>query len=177
MKRFFYSTFITIYAVIAIFTTICLLSYNDYGVTEFGNYSLINITSNELNENFQKGDLILVNKKDKISNGDYIFIYNTYTKDMAVTLTKVTNIEEVNLSEKTYTLEGNYDVSSQYVIGPAMNCLKIALVGNFLTLLESKWGFLFLIVFPLLIAFIYEVMVVIGEIKNVNAKDKKRIKE
>ena len=32
--------------------------------------------------------------------------------------------------------------------------------------LESKWGFLFLIVMPSLILFIYQISVVISEIKN-----------
>ena len=39
-------------------------------------------------------------------------------------------------------------------------------VGTILGILESKWGFLFLIVFPSLLAFIYEIGVVVSDIKN-----------
>ena len=44
-------------------------------------------------------------------------------------------------------------------------------MGSILSVLESKCGFLFLIVFPSLIAFIYEIYVVVSEIRG--KKDEK----
>ena len=45
-------------------------------------------------------------------------------------------------------------------------------MGTVLNVLESKWGFLFLIVFPSLLAFLYEITVVFSEIKNAKKEGK-----
>ena len=39
-------------------------------------------------------------------------------------------------------------------------------LGSVLSVLESRFGFLFLIIFPILILFIYEVFIVIKEVKT-----------
>ena len=39
MKKKFLNFIFTIYIIVAVFATICLLSYNSYKVTEFGNKS------------------------------------------------------------------------------------------------------------------------------------------
>ena len=46
--NFIKGTLFTLWLIIAIFTTICLLSYNDYQVSEFGKYSLLIINNKEL---------------------------------------------------------------------------------------------------------------------------------
>ena len=43
---------------------------------------------------------------------------------------------------------------------------SIPVVGTVLSVLESKWGFLFLIVLPALLAFFYQITVVVSDIKN-----------
>lgn len=155
------------YIIIAVFVTVCLLSYNDFKVTEFGESSLIIIDNNELEPRFNRGDLVIANGDDKISVGDEIFFYNVYfNKEIEVSYGKVTNEEKLNSKEKTYTIEGEHQLSSEYVIGPLNSCTVIPNVGTILGILESKWGFLFLIVFPSLLAFIYEIGVVVSDIKN-----------
>ena len=62
--------------------------------------------------------------------------------------------------------EGERKISSQYVLGSADDTTKIAFVGTVLSVLESRWGFLFLIVLPALIAFLYQITVVVSEIKG-----------
>lgn len=168
MKRLIYNIIFTIYAVIAVFTTICLLSYNEFKVTEFGDNALVIINNDDLSPQYEKGDLVIVNKADrkKIKAGDSIFFYTTYEKEAVVNLGKVTNKEAITSTETTYTVEGDYMLSSESVIGPASTTTKIAKVGMVLAILESKWGFLFLIVLPSLIAFIYEIGVVFSEIKE-----------
>ena len=73
--------------------------------------------------------------------------------------------------ESTYTLEGERKLSSQYIIGPAESADVIPGVGSVLGILQSKWGFLFLIVLPSLLAFIYQIGVVVSELKNSNDKE------
>lgn len=167
MKRVLGNIVFVIYAIIAIFVTVCLLSYNDYKITEFGQYSLLKIDSNQLEPNYQKGDLVIVNKKDSIEEGDEIFFYNTYTPSLEVTLAEVTNVEKVTASEYTYTLDGGVSISSEYVLGPADTATRIAVMGTVLGILESKWGFLFMIVFPSLIAFLYEIYIVVQDIRSI----------
>ncbi len=72
MKRIIGNVVFAIYAIIAVLVTICLLSYNDYKVSEFGNSTLIIIDSNEVEPYFKKGDIAILNKKDKIETGDKI---------------------------------------------------------------------------------------------------------
>lgn len=168
MKKVIYSIVVTIYAIIAVFTTVCLLSYNDYKVTQFGDYSLV-IVSGELakdNVNLNEGDLVIVNKKGDIKVGDQVFYYSQYEKTVTVASGKVTNIEKITSTETTYTIGDNYMVSSQYILGPVNGTTKVQSVGTVLNVLESQWGFLFLVVFPSLLAFIYELTVVVGEIKG-----------
>lgn len=167
MKRVLGNIVFVIYAIIAIFVTVCLLSYNDYKITEFGQYSLLKIDSNQLEPNYQKGDLVIVNKRDSIEEGDEIFFYNTYTPSLEVTLAEVTNVEKVTASEYTYTLDGGVSISSEYVLGPADTATRIAVMGTVLGILESKWGFLFMIVFPSLIAFLYEIYIVVQDIRSI----------
>jgi len=173
MKKIIGNVLVIIYVIIAVFVTICLLSYNQYKITEFGNSSLIIIEDNNLEPNFNNGDLVIVNQKDKIKVGEEAFFYNTYSKEMEVTLGKIIKEEKVSETEKTYTLEGDLPISSQYVIGPASTASKIPVVGMILGILESKWGFLFIIVFPSLLAFLYELGVVISELVQVRKENKK----
>lgn len=70
----------------------------------------------------------------------------------------------------------DHDVSSQYVLGSAKDTTVIPVVGQILSVLESKWGFLFLIVFPSLIAFLYELTVVFSGIKEERKKAKENSK-
>ena len=175
MKKIIIHVLFAIYVVIAVFVTVCLLSYNEFKITEFGDSSLIIIDSNEVEPDFQKGDLVIANKNDKINVGDNVFFYNTYQKEVEVAIGKVTNLEKITSSETTYTISGEEEIllSSEYIIGTAEDATKIPNVGTILGILESKWGFLFLIVFPSLIAFLYEIGVVVSEIKDAKKEEGK----
>ena len=83
MKKFILNILFTIYAVIAVFTTICLLSYNEYKISEFGDNSIILVTNDELSPDFNKGDLVIVKagNKSKINVGDKVFFYNSQNKN------------------------------------------------------------------------------------------------
>ena len=48
MKKLIRNIFIIVYAIIAILVTVCLLSYNEYKVSEFGSNSLLLINTNKL---------------------------------------------------------------------------------------------------------------------------------
>lgn len=167
MKRTIYNILITIYAIIAVFTTVCLLSFNEYKISVLGNHSLILITDDELSPDYNKGDLVIVDGSNnkKINVGEKIFFYVQEGKEINVSLAQVQKRDIMSSTETTYTIEGESLVSSGNTIGQASTATVIPKVGSVLAVLESKWGFLFLIVFPSLIAFLYEIGVVISEIR------------
>ena len=140
-----------VYVVIAAFVTICLLSFNEMKTTQFGTYSLVIVDSNELGENYSKGDLLIIDNSEKIVAGEEVFFYTTSDRQININLAKVEEVEFVGDSEYTYTLEGETNVSSKYVLGSSRTTSSIAKLGTVLGILESKWGFLFLIVLPALI--------------------------
>lgn len=174
MKKIISNVLFVIYMIIAIFVTVCLLSYNDFKVTEFGDYSLVIITDDELEPDYKKGDLVIVSKQKSIDVGKKAFFYNTYNRDIEIKLGTIVNAEPVTATETTYTLEGEHKISGQYILGPSDTSKTISGVGTILSILESKWGFLFIIVLPALLAFIYQISVVISEIRE--SKDNKEKK-
>lgn len=161
---------IVIYAIIAIAVTICLLSYNDYKISEIGTYSLVIIDNNELSPEFNKGNLVIVNKAEKPKIGDRVFFYNTYEKEISVSIAEIVAEEQITDSEITYTLEGEQAISSEYILGISSSSTKIAGLGTVLGILESKWGFLFLVILPCLLAFIYEIWEVVSQVRSDSKK-------
>ena len=111
MKKIIGNIIFIIYAIIAVFVTICLLSYNEFKVTEFGETSLVLIDNEELQPNYNKGDLVIVNRDTRIRENDSIFFYNTSADKVEITVANVTNVEKVSNFEYTYTLEGNMIIS------------------------------------------------------------------
>lgn len=168
---------IILYAIIAILVTICLLSYNEYKVSEFGKTSLVIVDSKELEPNFKKGDLLFISKEGKAEIGDEVFFYNTYANEITVNQAKIIGMENVTEKEITYTLEGNKMLSSEYVIGKTENVTKVGFLGTILGILESKWGFLILVVLPALLSFIYEIWDVISGLRKSSKNVGKKVDE
>ena len=162
------SILVIAYIAVAVFVTACLLNYNDYKITEFGKTSLIIVDNNELNPDFKKGSLLVVSKKnaDKIVKGDSVIFYNTYNNQVNLSLGKVELMDKINETETTYTITGNYSISSQYLVGATKDAKVYAGLGTLLGILESRVGFLMFIIFPVSLAFLYEIYVLILEIKK-----------
>lgn len=170
MKKVIWNTLVVIYAIIAIFVTICLLSYNKYKISEFGDSALIIIDNRELEPDFKKGDLVIADRSYKLEKGEKVFFYDTSNPVVTIKVAGIKDMQEITPGDITYTLEGNLIVKSEEVIGPADKVTQISKVGTILGILESKWGFLALIVFPSLIAFLYEISELFLEIKNGSKK-------
>ena len=162
---------IAIWFIIAVFVTACLLSYNDFKVSTFGKTSLVIIDNDEMEPEFLEGDLLVVkrNSDAKINVGDKIFYYNT-SKDSDTTIYtgEVKEKESVTKSETTFVLNDG-KVSGDYVIGTKNNAKAYHKLGTILGILTSKWGYMFLVIFPTLFATIYEIIMIVDLAKN---KDK-----
>ena len=70
--NFLKNIIIIAYIILIIFVTICLLSYNDYKVTVLGKTTLLPVIDEDLETNFNKGDLLLIerNRLTTIKEGD-----------------------------------------------------------------------------------------------------------
>ena len=159
---------VAVYMVVAVFLTVCLLNYNKYHITELGKKSLIIVSDDDLEPKSVKNDLVVVykNNNEDIKSGDYVFFYNAYQNQVSVNLGKIIKSTRVNEKEYTYTLEGNLEVSSQYVIGKSETSKAYSNMGLVLKVLESRLGFLLIIILPILVLFIYQIYAVILEIKR-----------
>ena len=171
MKKIIFNLLFVIYVIVAVFVTVCLLSFNQFKVTEFGHKSLV-IAKDNYTPQLTKGSLLIVDKDSGINNGDEVFAYNTYNQEINIVLSKVTGIEQTNSTETTYTLEGDRRISGEYVLGNSNTTKAFPGVGTVLSVLESRWGFLFIIVLPSLLAFIYQISVVVTDIRNLSNKGK-----
>lgn len=161
--RILFDIIVCAWLVVAIFVTVCLLSYNEFKVTTFGKNSLLIIDSDGLEPEFYEGDLLVVkrNSDNKINIGDRVFYYNS-AKDSNVLIYQdvIEGKQEIDKNETTYTIDGK-KVSGQYVIGKFDSAKVYRKVGKYLSILTSKWGFMFLVIFPTLFAIVYEVMMII----------------
>ena len=165
-----------IYLGIAILLTLTLLAYNDFKITQFGPYSLLIIEDDELAPDFNEGDLLIVDKNAQVLEGKKAFFYDTSNQKIEVKLGTIVLAERVNEDEITYTLEGERKISSEYVLGPANTAEVIPTLGKILGILQSKWGFLFLIVLPALLAFVNQIGVVFSGIKEAKKEEKQEKK-
>lgn len=181
MKRildFIKNLFIFAYILVIIFITVCLLAYNDYKLTVFGDKTLVPVIDDDLEPSYTVGDLLII-KKNKIEDvkvGDVIFFYRTRSGETTINFAPVTDLEELTATETTITVEGDFRLSSTNFIGKTESASVIPNVGRILHTLESKWGFLFLGVFPSLLVFLYTLYSVVLEFYDVRAKKNKKKK-
>ena len=102
--------------------------------------------------------MIYFNKKDEIKPNittttpiiEYIF----FVKD------------KINDTETTFTINGSHELSSSMLIGKCSDAKIYSKLGAILRVLESKFGYLLIVILPTLILFLYEIYRVIIEIKT-----------
>ena len=173
IKNIFKWLIISVWVVIAIFTTILLISYNDYSVSELGSKSIIIVDSDRLEPDYKKNDIIIATKvsENKYKEGDMAFFYIPNARDYVfINYDKIESIESVAHAEDTYKFS---DVDTQYgnMIGRAEDAKVIHGWGLVLSIFESRWGFMFLIIFPTIFAFVYEIYAIVEEVKNAKNDD------
>ena len=163
IKSFIAGVLMLIFFAFALSMTILLLNYNKYGLTQFGDTTLVIINDKISSETFKKGDLVLV-ESEKLTDlelGVEIFVYRI-NNGGSVSI-ELGRVGEVYLEEDAVAFENGDIFSSQFVIGTADEIYND--VGTYLAIIESKWGFLFIVLVPCLLIFIYEIYALIVEIK------------
>ena len=163
IKKVFIGIIIVIFSIFALCMTILLLNYNDYGVTEFGDTSLIIIKREISSEKYKRGDLVLVQKVsfDAIKEGDELFAYSVNSKQQVNV--EVGIVKDIYEKEKTVAYKNGSAFSQEFLIGKATDTYHD--IGLYLSFIESKWGFLFIVLVPCFIIFIYEIYALVVEIR------------
>lgn len=158
------------YVILAIFLTVMLWNYNKYGVTELGGKTYIIVKDDALLPNYKKGDLLVVKNtsNDDIKENDHIFFYeqNQEKKRVIINLARVITKRKISDEETTFKLEGDVDYSSEYVIGTTKDTKVYGEIGGILSVLESRWVFLILIILPTLFIFLFELYTFAIEVKK-----------
>lgn len=149
--------------VFALIMTILLLNYNDYGVTQFGNKSLIIINDEVSNDDYDKGDLVIVEnvKLEKVEVGDELFTYRVDSK--GIPTIQISKVGTVYVEEEAIAFENGETYSTEFIAGEEIETYES--IGTFLSIIESQWGFLFIVLVPCFLIFIYQVYSLIIEIK------------
>lgn len=163
IKKIIFSILIFLYFAFALSMTMLLLNYNDYGVTEFGDTSMIILTEKVNSNEYKQGDLVLVEKKElkDLKVGETVFAYRADTKgNVHIDFGKV---GEIYKEEDAISLENGNTYSMEFVSGTPKETHQN--IGKYLSIIESKWGFLFIILVPCFLLFIYQVYALIIEIK------------
>ena len=169
IKNFIIFVVVVAYFAFALFMTVLLLNYNRFNITQFGNDSLVMINENISNEAYQKGDLVIVKKVkfEEMEKGQYLFTYRIDNRRVATI--QVGKIGTIYEEEKAITFENGETYSDEFIAGVEVK--KYPKIGGILSVIESKWGFLFIVLVPCFLIFIYEVYSLIIEIKYGATKD------
>ena len=163
IKKILFTIIGIAYFAFALCMTILLLNYNDYGVTQFGKKQMIFIREELAIPDFNKGDLVIVEqvKLENISAGDKIFTYKIGRNKKAEIQYGI--VGEVYVDDEAIVFENGDTYSLEFITGKAIETHPK--VGTFLSIIESQWGFLFLVLVPIFLIFIYQVYALIIEIK------------
>ncbi len=163
IKKIFIGIILVIFFSFAIGITILLLNYNDYGLTQFNDKTVVIINDDISNENYDKGNIVIVKSKEleKIVVGDELFVYKVNKKgEVSIELGIV---DQVSVQDEAISFENGETYAIDFVIGSTDKVYEK--YGTLLSILESKWGFLFIILVPSFLIFIYEIYALVVEIK------------
>ncbi len=168
MKRTVGAILFVIYAIIAVTVTVLLLSFNSYNCSEIGGYTIYIVKNDALEPEYKQGSILLIKDTDDkhVQVGDSAFFY------------KVINSQEFEFVQRTlknksqqgrhivYNVSEEETYDSTYFIGKTEDTIVIeGPWGTILSILESKWGYLFCIVVVSLLLFLQEVFDLVIEIK------------
>ena len=167
--------------------TMFVLCKNKYGYTQFGDYSFANIDliAEKNVKDTKKGDLLVVKNSNDIHKGDLIYYYAVLNDNYIVRSAVVSDVKEDDYSA-LYTVSlsnTTINVASSRVLGKYSTVYNN--LGSILSVLESRVGFILLVLLPIMVVFIYQVYefiimlkydeTLVNEVNN-SKKRKKQIK-
>lgn len=162
MKKFgrlVWSIFEVIIIVYVIAITAFILCRNKYGYTQFGDYTFDNVSLiDERNITAaKKGDLLVIKNSNDFKVGDVIYYYAAYNENYVVRSDVILKIDDDGYTSLFTIKRGDDEITvvDTRIIGKYTSTYKG--LGAFLNVVESRVGFLFLVLLPIMIVFIYQV--------------------
>ena len=138
--------------------TTILLAKNKFGFTQLGDYVFTSIESNDVNNiiDTKQGDLLIVKNTSDINKGDVIYYYAVYEDKYIICSDVVKDMQKDDFSA-LYTIDDQYGstVHSDKTIGKYT--YKYHGLGNYFSFLQSRVGFLFFVLLPIMVVFIYQI--------------------
>ena len=149
--------------------TLLLLCRNKYGYTQFGNKTFISIDS-KMKKNLKGvngGELIVVKSSSKIKKNDLIFYYVIDDDKYILSSGKIKD------NKNGIILIGDSVVDKSKIIGKKN--ITIPVIGKIILFLETKLGFVFCVLLPIVLVFVYELYSFLNSISknktNTNSDD------
>ena len=150
--------------VAALYAFTTMATKDNQNVANLFGYTPLVVESNSMSPTFKKDDLIFVKKYDtsKLEEGDIICFHTIINNEYALNTHRIQSIAESG-EARSYTTIGdnNNGVADQHIISDGDIVGKyvghISGAGRLMNFLSSSTGFLFVIVLPILIFFIYQV--------------------
>lgn len=146
-----------------IFVTTCILSKNRYGYTNLFGYTLVSVHQEDeaYIKDSKAGNLLVVKNDGNVNKNQYIYYYYADVSDpnnekYVVRGAFVTDTIKGDGGE-LYSLKDKEDpkISKARVLGNYSN--QYAVIGGVLEFLETRLGFLFCVLLPIMIVFVYQI--------------------
>lgn len=176
MKRTIGAILFVIYSIIAIAVTVLLLSFNDYNCSEIGGYTVYIVKDDALEPEYKQGSILIVKStSDKnLQVGDELFFYKIINSSEFEFVSRTLEAKKQQGRHTIYDVTGDETYDYTYLVGKAEDTTVIeGPWGTILSILESKWGYLFCIVIVSLLLFLQEVFDLVIEIKYGGTKGTK----
>ena len=166
--------------VAALFAFTTLATKDDGSVSSLAGFTPLTVQSESMAPTFDQDDLIIIKQCDPstLEVGDIVTFHAIIDNQYALNTHRIISINEVN-GLNSYTTKGdNNELADQHVIADGdivgKYVGKIPYMGKVIGFLSSTWGFLVVIVLPMLLFFIYQVyhLVIVGmNLKRAMAED------
>jgi hypothetical protein len=146
-----------------IFVTTCILSKNRYGYTNLFGYTLVSVHQEDeaYIKDSKAGNLLVVKNDGNVNKNQYVYYYYADVSDpnnekYVVRGAFVTDTIKGDGGE-LYSLKDKEDpkISKARVLGNYSN--QYAVIGGVLEFLETRLGFLFCVLLPIMIVFVYQI--------------------
>ena len=156
--------------VAALFAFTTLATKDDGSVSSLAGFTPLTVQSESMAPTFDQDDLIIIKQCDPstLEVGDIVTFHAIIDNQYALNTHRIISINEVN-GLNSYTTKGdNNELADQHVIADGdivgKYVGKIPYMGKVIGFLSSTWGFLVVIVLPMLLFFIYQVyhLVIVG---------------
>lgn len=173
IRNIILSIILITYLAFTIIISTLLLNRNEYGMSQFGDKTLILVDQEVSNEKYNKGSLVITQTKKitELKVGEEIFVYKTNRKDKSVRVV-IAKIGKINLDTTSpYVVLENDGTAwgEEFIAGTAYQVYEN--IGMLLLFVESKWIFFCLLIVPCFFILLYEIHLVIVTVRFGDLED------